>query len=342
MDVIKFNNLAQLHWLWAVLVLAGIVVYGFVRKRHALERFASAHLVGHLILRVSFSRQRVRASLLLLAMTALVLGMIDPRWGVYYEDIPRRGIDIMFVLDVSRSMLAEDIAPSRLGRAKQYIGDVLEVLGGDRVGLVTFAGAAELKCPLTINYGAYRMTLDEVQPMRAARGGTLIGDAVRLAAASFVDKVKKYKAIIVMTDGEDQESYPVEAAEKAFVEQGIRVYTIGIGDTSEGTRIPVEKEGSRFFLQHDGQEVWSKMNPVTLRDMAVKGGGAYIPAGTRNIDLGRIYRERMASVDRREFDVSRVERYKVQYMWFAGVALLLLIVEACMSDLKQGGTKGLA
>jgi len=332
---IKFNNLVFLHLLWAVFALAGIVTYGFARKRRSLEKLATTNLIAHLTSLVSIKRQWIKAILVLLALIFLVLGSIDPRWGIYYKDIPRRGIDVMFVLDVSRSMLASDLAPNRLERAKQYIGDICDVVVGDRVGLVTFAGKAVLKCPLTINYGAFRMTLNEVNVRSSPRGGTLIGDAVRLAADSFVDKVKKHKAIVVITDGEDHESYPVEAAQKAFTEQGICIYTVGIGDEGEGARVPVKDSKPGIYMQYEGQEIWSKMNPAILRKMALVGGGAYIPAGIKNIDLGQmLYEDRIAKADQREFETSRVERYNVQFQWFAAVALLLLLIETWMTDRK--------
>lgn len=333
---LRFDNLTYLHLLWLVPVLLGVVWYGYHRKQRALREFATSNLLDHLLPQVSFARQWVRWLLVLAAMVALVLAVIGPRWGVTYEDLPRRGIDIMFVLDVSRSMLAEDIKPNRLDRARLAIGDVLQVLGGDRVGLVTFAGGAVLNCPLTINYSAFRMTLDEVGPLTSTRGGTLIGDAVRLAADSFVDPIKKYKAIIVITDGEDQESYPVEAARQAFTEKGIRVHTIALGDSAEGARIPTEKDGRRLYLQHDGQEVWSKMNPQPLQEMAAVGGGVYVPAGTSNLDdLGQTYLAKMAPAELREFEASRIERYKVQFQWFAGAGLGLLLIASFMSERRE-------
>jgi Ca-activated chloride channel family protein len=329
---VRFDNLVYLHLLWVIPVLAVIVWYGFHRRQRALRAFATDNLLGHLLSEVSVARQWVRWGLVLGAMVAIVLAVVGPRWGVTYEDVPRRGIDIMFVLDVSRSMLAEDLKPNRMERAKQSIGDVLTVLGGDRVGLVTFAGSAVLNCPLTINYSAFRMELEEVGPLTNTRGGTLIGDAIRLASDSFVDQIKKYKAIVVITDGEDQESYPVEAAKKAFEEKGIRIYTVGLGDTNEGARVPTDKDGKRLYLQHEGQEVWTKMNPQALRDIAVAGGGAYVPAGTSNIDLGQIYQDKIAPAELREFEAARIERYRPQFQWFAGLGLILLLCASLMTD----------
>ncbi|HSW46664.1 MAG TPA: VWA domain-containing protein [Phycisphaerae bacterium] len=337
---LRFNSLFSLHLLWVVLVLAGVVVYGFARRRRLLERFASADLVGFLTARVSPARRRTKAVLVLAALAFLVLAMIDPRWGVYYEEVPRRGIDIMFALDVSRSMLAGDLAPNRLQRARQYIGDVVALCHGDRVGLVTFAGAVVLKCPLTADYGAFRMILDEVDVRSSPRGGTLIGDAVRQAADSFIDQDKGYKAIVVLTDGEDHESFPVDAAREAFKDKGIRVYTVGIGDESLGARVPAKDDNTALYLRYDDQEVWSKMNPQILRDMALAGGGAYVPAGTKVVDLGQLlYEDRIANQDKREFETGRIELRRVQYQWFAAAALLLLLVEVGMTDRRLGADR---
>lgn len=335
MTDVKFNNLGYLHLFWVVLALLGVVAYGFARKSRALQRLATPNLLGILAGQVSRKRQWVKAGLVLAAMAALVPAISDPRWGVYYEDLPRRGIDIIFVLDVSRSMLANDLPPSRLERAKQSIGDVLDTAVGDRVGLVTFAGEPVLKCPLTVNYGAFRMLLDEVGVRSSPRGGTLIGDAVRLAAKSFADPTKKHKAIVVLTDGDDQESFPVKAAEEAYADGGIQVFTVGLGDEGEGARVPAKDAQAGVFMQYDGREVWSKMNPAVLREMAMKGGGAYIPAGTKSIDLGQVlYEERIAKAEQREFETSRIEQRKVQFQWFAGLALLLLLIEVFMTDRK--------
>lgn len=340
MDV-RFNNLPYLHLIWIVAVLAVLIVYARSQRRRALARFADATVLGTLTRAWSPGRQTAKAVLVILALAALVLGIIDPRWGVYYEDIPRHGNDIIFVLDVSRSMLAEDLPPNRLERAKQYIGDVLDVVVGDRVGLVTFAGNATLKCPLTINYGAMRMTLKEVGVRGVQRGGSLVGDAVRLAVNSFADQIKKHKYVVIITDGEDHESYPVEAAREAFVEKGIRIYTVGLGDESEGARVPSDADKTGVYLKHDGQVVWSKMNAPILRQMAEVGGGAYIPAGTRTVDLGEVlYEDRIAREDRREFETSRVARYKVRYQWFAGLALVLLLIETYLSERRTAEVSG--
>ena len=207
-----------------------------------LGRFATANLVGHLMPWVSPGRQQVRAGLVLAAVGLLVVALAGPRWGEKETEVYRRGVDIMVVLDVSRSMLADDCRPNRLAKAKQNIRDLLEVLPGDRVGLVSFAGRAALSCPLTPNYGWFRMALDEVSTESVPRGGSNLAEAIRLAARKLGERPGSHKAILLITDGEDQDSDPVFAARYALEDQEVRTFAIGLGDGSIGRRIPVETE----------------------------------------------------------------------------------------------------
>lgn len=339
---LQFENLKYLHLLWVIVALVAVVVYGAARQRAVLQRFADAPLLAALMRQVSTAKRLARALLLLAALAALVLALIDPRWGRFYENIPHRGNDVIFVLDVSRSMLAEDLAPSRLERAKQHISDVLDVMAGDRVGLVTFAGKPVLKCPLTVNYSAFRLILGDVTTSSSPRGGTLIGDGIRLATQSFADDVKDHKFIVVITDGEDHESFPIVAAGEARKDHGIRVYTVGLGDDSEGARVPDKSGKPGIYTKQDGRLVWSKMNPKTLREIAVAGEGAYIPVGTADVDMGRVlYEDRIAQAEGRELESRRVERLHVRYQWFAGLALVLLVTEMLLSDRKGNGRRGI-
>lgn len=324
------------HGLWLVLALAGLVVWAMARRRRALERFAAAHLLPDLTPDASVARPRVKAGLMLASLALLSLAMTDPRWGVYYEEVRRRGLDVVFVLDVSRSMLAEDVTPNRLDRAKQYIRDALEVAQGDRVGLVTFAGDAVASCPLTVDYSALRMILDDVAPLSATRGGSSLGDAIRGAAESFTDEVKGYKAIIVLSDGEDQDTAPIEAAGKAWEERGVRTYAVGLGDSKQGGRIPINEAGAaRAWLEYQGQQVWTKMVPEILEKTALAGRGAFVPAGTSRFDLGRFYEQNIATADQRDLGVEQVQRYRIQFPWLAGPALLLLLIESMIAGRKR-------
>jgi Ca-activated chloride channel family protein len=330
----EFYQVKYFHLLWAAAALAGVIAYGFYRKRQALARFATANLLGALMPQVSFARQKLKAAVFVVAFAFVVIAVADPRWGRDVVDVQRRGIDLIICLDVSRSMLAEDIAPNRLDRAKLEIGEMLREMRADRVGLITFAGDAVVSCPLTINYGAYRMTLNELGTRSTTRGGTQIGKAVSLAVSSFTDQVRGHKAILLVTDGEDQDSLPVEAA-KAAAEKGIRVFTVGLGDPERGSRIPVVTAGQKQYLQYKGQQVWSRMNDAVLKEMAVVGGGMYFPVGTREFAWTEILDRIRERVEAREFETSRKELLRPQYAWFAGIALVLLLAEALMTDRRR-------
>ncbi|GJM26816.1 MAG: hypothetical protein DHS20C16_32310 [Phycisphaerae bacterium] len=331
----KLDNIQYLHLLWLVPALGGLFAYGFVRKSRAMRIFATVNLFDRLMPTVSIRRQKVKAAILIGSIAFLIFAATGPRWGRKIVQLQRKGIDIMVCLDVSRSMLADDIAPNRLERSKFELGDMLSALKGDRIGLVTFAGNAALTCPLTINYGAYRMALDEVDTRSTARGGSLIGDAVREAADSFADSQKGHKAILLITDGEDHESFPVEAARDAWQNKKIRVFTVGVGDATQGARIPTKTNGRTQYLQHKGEQVWSKLDVTTLQEMAIEGGGDYYPMGTSDADFRVLYEEHIRrKVEARELEMSRKEMQYARFQWFVGLALLLLMVETLMSDRK--------
>ncbi len=326
-----FDHAEWLHLLWAVPLLGLVYAWGFSRNRAALGRFATANLMGFLVPSISMGRRRIKAGLVLGALAMVVMGMTGPRWGMHYEEVQRRGIDLFFVLDVSNSMLAEDLAPNRLERAKLDIKDMLDVLPGDRVGLITFSGESSLTCPLTINYGAFRLGLDAVDTRSAPLGGTNIGDAVRMAVGSFTDKAKEHKAIIVMSDGEEtDDSYAVEAAQKAFEERGVRVFTVGYGDSVQGGRIPVVSGGQRTYLKFEGQEVWTKLQPGLLQSMAAVADGGYFS----NADFAEVYEHVQNKVTRRTFESTRKEMRYPRFHWFAGAAIALLMLETLVTDRK--------
>ncbi len=331
MSDLRFSHLESLHWLWLVAALLAVMLAGAAARRRDLRRFADLPLLGRLVPQAAGRRHGLRAAMLSGALVLLVAALLDPRWGVTYRQVEQRGIDVVFVLDVSRSMLAQDARPDRLTRAKQYISDFVDALGGDRVALVTFSGVAQLSCPLTVDYGAFRLALATAGPATSPRGGSLLGDGLRQAAAAFIDDVPDHKAIIVFSDGEDQDSYALEAAETAGSKLPVPIYTVGLGDGGEGARIPTLVDGKRVFLTHDGQEVWSKMNAPLLRDIAVATGGAFIPAGTGTVDMSRVYADWIEPVAKRQFDTAAVALYTPRYQWLALPALALLLLESMVS-----------
>lgn len=336
---LEFNHPDAIRWLWLVAVVAVIAFWRLRGRARSLRRFADEPTLRRIGAESTVLRPAARILLALAAMGSMVLALLDPRWGFQYEEVQRRGLDCFFVVDVSRSMLAEDASPNRLDRAKGFIEDALAALGGDRVGLIAYAGTANLRCPLTLNQDLFRMSLAELAPESSLRGGSLLGDAIRVAAESFTDSQKGAKVIVVLTDGEDQGSFPIEAASKAYAELGVRVFTVGLGDPAVGARIPIEERGRRAFLQHDGQDVITRMDETTLREVALAGGGAFFPAGTRLLDMAAALDASLENLERAEQESTTIRRSTPRFQWFAGLALILLALESLLSE-RRGGLLG--
>jgi Ca-activated chloride channel family protein len=332
MDGMRFFQHGMLLLLWALPAAGGLLLYAAMRRRRALERFAAT---GSGAAGADPGRRRAKGLLLLLGLAALVLGLARPAWNPTPRQVERRGREVVFVLDVSRSMLAEDLAPNRLERAKIAIRDCLERLRGDRVGLIVFAGTAVTRCPLTVDYGFFRMMLDQVGPDSVSRGGTLIGDAIRKAVDGMLAE-GDHQDIILITDGEDHESFPVEAAREAG-ERGVRLLAIGLGDEGEGRRIPITDEhGRKRFLIHEGQEIRSRLDAATLRRMAAATpGGRYLNVATGTFDLGEIYSRLVASAEKKGLEERAVLRYEEKFQIFLGAAFLLLGAEALLGDRRR-------
>lgn len=335
MDAYSFDHPRILLALWMLPALGAFYLWGFAKKQRALERFASSNLINALTPSVSVVRRQVKAALTLGAAGLMIVAMAGPRWGTRFEDVPSYGVDIMLVLDVSKSMLAEDILPNRLQRAKLDIKEMLQALRGDRVGLVTFAGTSSLTCPLTPNYGSLRLALEGVDPRSTGRGGTNIGDALRHAADRFTDQQIDHRAIIVISDGgETDESYAVEAARQAFKEKGIRVFSVGLGDRIEGARVPITLDGERTYMTYQGEEVQTKLEPTLLRSMAAVTDAAYFS----NPDFRVVYDAIRSKVAPRALRTVRRETRYARFHWFASLALAMLTIETFLTDRKAAMT----
>ncbi|MBM3225231.1 MAG: VWA domain-containing protein [Candidatus Tectomicrobia bacterium] len=326
----RFAALGFAHLVWLLPALLALYLYAFARRHRDLALFIDLGLLSRLVPNLSRGRQWCKALLLLAAIGCLVVALMQPQWGQEWQEVRRQGRDMMILLDVSRSMLAEDIAPNRLARAKSDIQDLVRVLhneGGHRLGLIVFAGQSSLQCPLTLDYGFFLQQLRQVGPQTVQRGGTLIGDAIRKALSALSTLDNNFKDIILITDGEDHESFPLEAA-KAAAAQHVSIYTIGVGDALTGTRIPLEHPApQRGYLQYQGQEVRSRMQTDLLLEIARTTGGAYVPAGTRAIELDKIYLEKIAPKAWRQTAQTRRERFIHRYQWFVLAGVLCIGLE---------------
>jgi Ca-activated chloride channel family protein len=335
-------NLGNDKALWLLflvpVVLAPAYAWCFWRKVQALRILASSEMLAKINNTVSLRKQVFKAVLLVLGFTCIVVALTEPKWNPQPQQIRRKGRDVVILLDTSRSMLAEDIKPNRLARSKIAISDLLEVLGGDRIAIVTFAGNATVKCPLTQDYAFVRMALADISTESTSRGGTQIGDAIRKAIDEVFDKqTREFKDLILITDGEDHDSFPVEAAQKA-AKEGVRIIALGLGDDATGSRIPITgPDGQTTFLKYQGQEVWSKLDSDTLREVAyATEGGKYLSVlpGT-TMDLGKLYQDLIASAEGRELESMTMMKYDEKFQIFIGLAIMLLMSEVLISERRK-------
>ncbi|MGL4942161.1 MAG: VWA domain-containing protein [Thermoguttaceae bacterium] len=256
------------------------------------RRFASETMAAQIFPPAAASHIAARVVLVAASLTLFVVALAGPQWGDVVEAIPQTTDETFVILDVSRSMLAEDVVPTRLARAKSDILDLLAVTAGERVGLIVFAGTPRLLVPLTTDVNFFRETLEKVDPSSAPSGGTAIGDAIRkgLAALSPVAAGTSRQTLVLLTDGEDQQSFLLEAAEAAAA-RGVRILTVALGDATEGGRIPIRdtESGKVSFLQHEGREVWSRVDTAALDKIAATTHGVALETAGQHYDLGEIF-----------------------------------------------------
>ena len=326
--------------LWLVPLVGYLIVRAHYKKRATAIQFVDKKMASRLMPRFDLLRTWAKALLAMMAATLLIVAVARPRFGEYFDEVSGRGVDLFVVLDVSRSMLAEDVKPNRLDRAKSDILDLLKRLEGDRVGLIVFAGKPIVQVPLTTDQPFYRLMLEDVDTDSAPRGGTMIGDAIRKALSSMEPQADRDQAIVLITDGGDQDSFPAEAAQQA-AQRNVRIITIGLGDVGEGARIPNRAEdGSLSFVQHEGQEIWSKMDETLLEEIATTTRGAYVPAQTLSYDLGQIYDDHLVKLTQGEINTEKRRHLHERFQWFGAAGLLLLLWDVLLPSYRKPTADG--
>lgn len=319
---------ANPQWLWAfwALPVVGAMMVAFLYRSFRLER----RLGDPEIIDSNLGRRRTwnswaRILAIILGLAMVILSVARPQSDPEEIEVESQGRDLVFLVDVSRSMLANDVAPNRLERSKLWINDLVSELQGDRVGLVAYAGSSSVVCPLTTDRLFFRLALDELSPRSVLMGGTNIGDAIRrtmdLVFPESSDEIGRgYRDLILISDGEDQESLPVAAAQQA-AERGVRIITIGIG-SDKGGLISADRNNPR------AQRVRSKLESQTLRDIArASPGGVYLEVGTGTVDLAQIYQEIIGGAEQRTMDTTSTMRYTERYPYFLGLGLVLVFLE---------------
>ncbi len=340
-DQVRIGSPDSLWLLWLVPALAVFFVYSFGARTRLLRRFASPAMLARLTAGVSRPRQLFKAALVALAALAAVLALAELKYGFTWEEVQRRGVDIVVALDVSDSMLVEDAESggklSRLERAKREIADLLRIVGGDRIGLVAFAGTAFLECPLTLDYGAAHLFLSSIDTDLIPVKGTALGAALRTSLEAFEGGSHASRAIILITDGEDHGGDALAAAEEVKL-AGVRIFAIGIG-RDEGAPIPAP--GGGFRRDRRGEMVLSRLDESTLQRIALATGGRYVRSVTGDVDLEQIYSQGIKAVlEDQELESQRRQRWEDRFQWLLALALIALMAEPLIAERRRPSRSG--
>ncbi len=320
----RFGEPLYLYLIVLLPLLIGFMIWAEKKRKALSAQFVDASLLSRLVSPGVVEQRRRKTKLLIWGLVFLMIALAQPRWGFQWQDLQQRGVDIIVALDVSNSMRATDIKPSRLDRAKYKVADLLRMLKGDRVGLVAFAGTSFLHCPLTLDYQAAEMFLGALDTDLIPLQGTALGHAIETSINAFSTKEKKSKAILLITDGEDHQSTVLKAIQRAQKE-GVKIFVIGIGQ-EEG--VPVPDPSGGFKRNRSGEIVLSKINEPLLEKIAADTGGTYVRSVHDDMDLRKIYLEQIQqSVEKKELKSSRRKRWNERFQWLIFAGLLCLAGE---------------
>jgi len=334
--MIRFANYPALYLLLLIPVLIIFFYLVFRWKRQAMQRFGSLLLLQQLTPALSRKRQIWKIVLSLAAVLFLILALARPQLGTKLEEVKREGVDVMVAIDVSESMNAQDIRPSRIAKARHEVATLMERLEGDRIGIIAFAGEAFVQCPLTLDYGAAKIFLDVLEPGLIPTPGTNLVAAIQSAMESFETAERKHKVMVLITDGEDTGGDDVMKMVEAAEREGVVIYTVGIG-SPQGVPIPVlDERGIQvgFKKNRDGEVVVTKLDELTLEKIALQTGGKYYRASSGEAELDRIY-ESISGMDKKELASLKFSQFEERFQYVLGIALVLLIIETLLSERRK-------
>jgi len=315
----------------ALLLLAFMFVAWWKRKKQ--QQFANSKLLERLSPEASPFKSVLKVLMVSLGLTFLILALVNPKMGTKLQTIKRQGVDVVFALDVSKSMLAEDIAPNRLEKSKQIISKIIDKLGSDRVGIIIYAGNAFPLLPITTDHAAAKMFLQNANPDMVSSQGTAINEALKLANSYFDDDDQTNRYLFVLSDGEDHEENVSYVADES-TQEGIKIFTIGVG-TTKGDPIPLRREGTLIGYKKDreGEVVITALNAKTLQGIASDGEGEYL-SGNNTAQTVEYIDELLLAADKKEFETKQFSDYKDQFQWFLGIGILFFIFDMLMFNKK--------
>ena len=330
-------------WFWLFFLVLGMVVLFFwtaLWKRKTKRLYASAELLRRLSPDQSRFKAVLKLVVLAMAVVCFCVALVNPKVGTKLETVKREGVDIVFAIDVSKSMLAEDVAPNRLKKAQQLTAQIINNLVSDRVGIIAYAGKAVPQLPITTDYAAAKMFLQNLNTDMLSSQGTAIGEAIQLSRTYFNDEAQTNRVLVILSDGEDHNDLSVEVAEAA-AKEGIKIFTIGVG-TEKGGPIPIKKNGivMRYKKDSDGETVITKLDKKTLSEIAKASNGIFIEGkSTKEVtdQVGQI----LNALDKKEFEAKEFSEFKDQFQWFLGFALFFLILDVFLLERKTAWLKRL-
>lgn len=323
-------------YLYALLLIPVLAVYFYLTRRaraKALLRFGETDLVRRLMPQVSMLKHPLKFVILMVALFLLVVAWANPQWGTKREKVKKKASDIIVAMDISNSMLADDVKPSRLERARAFGLDLIRELKGERIGTIVFAGHAYLQMPLTTDYAAAAMFLKSANPEQAPTQGTAISDAIEIAEKAFPEENKSHKVLIVLSDGEDHDSEAIARAKEAH-DNGLIIFTIGVG-TAEGSFMVTDFGGIKDFKRDEkGEPIRTKVNEAMLKDLANAGEGDYFNIANTNGIIAAL-KNRIEKVEKRELETRAFNEYESYFQWFLFPVILILIIEFMMPYRKS-------
>ncbi|MGJ5641655.1 vWA domain-containing protein [Formosa sp. S-31] len=336
-------QLEEKIWFWALCIIPALVVIFLVLqlwKRHTQKKFADKTLLKRLSPNRSLFKSVLKLVVLCLAFGCLAIALVNPKIGTKLETVKREGVDIVFAVDVSKSMLAEDIAPNRLEKAKQLVTQIINNLASDRIGIIAYAGKAFPQLPITTDYASAKMFLQNMNTDMLSSQGTAINEAINLAKTYYDDVDQTNRVLIIISDGEDHSEVAASVAEEA-AEEGIRIFTIGVGDVKGGP-IPEKRNGIVMNYKKDsnGETVITRLNEETLKNIAQEANGVYIN-GRNTADVVDEIREILNGMDKKEFEAKQFADFKDQFQWFLALAIFFLFIDIFLLDRKTAWLKRL-
>jgi len=329
-------QLEEKIWFWFLLVIPAIGLLFLILqlwKRQAQKKFASKKLLNKLSPNRSVFKSVLKLITLSLAFACLTIALVNPKIGTKLETVKRQGVDIVFAIDVSKSMLAEDIAPNRLEKSKQLVAQIINNLASDRIGIIAYAGKAFPQLPITTDYGSAKMFLQSMNTEMLSSQGTAIDEAIQLARTYYDDEEQTNRVLIILSDGEDHNDVAVDIAEAA-AEEGIKIFTIGVGD-AKGGPIPIKRNGIVLNYKKDskGETVITKLNEETLMQIADEANGEYIN-GRNTSQVVEAVRDILNKMDKTEFEAKQFAEYKDQFQWFLGLGIFFLLIDIFLLERK--------